>query len=101
MHAARDYPAHLRRIRCRGPGSDRSLVFLTNHTLLPALTIRASYKSRWQVELLFEWVKLQLAATGGLVAYAATDPVGHSVPENAAATSPYRFCRSDSGSRLR
>jgi len=32
----------------------KTLVFLTNNTVLPALTICALYKSRWQVELFFE-----------------------------------------------
>lgn len=58
--AARDYPAQLRRIRYRDPLTDKNLVFLTNHTLLPALTICALYKSRWQVELFFKWIKQHL-----------------------------------------
>jgi hypothetical protein len=58
--AARDYPAQLRRIRYRDPQTDKNLVFLTNHTLLPALTICALYKSRWQVELFFKWIKQHL-----------------------------------------
>jgi hypothetical protein len=60
FYAAKDYPAHLRRIRYRDPDTDKSLVFLTNHTLLPALTICALYKSRWQVELFFKWIKQHL-----------------------------------------
>jgi len=60
FYAAKDYPAHLRRIRYRDPDADKSLVFLTNHTLLPALTICALYKSRWQVELFFKWIKQHL-----------------------------------------
>jgi IS4 transposase len=32
-------------------------VFLTNNTALPAITIAALYKSRWQVELFFKWIK--------------------------------------------
>jgi len=32
------------------------LVFLTNNTTLPALTIAALYKNRWQVELFFRAV---------------------------------------------
>ena len=60
FYAARDYPAQLRRIRYRDPETDKTLVFLTNHTLLPALTICALYKSRWQVELFFKWVKQHL-----------------------------------------
>jgi IS4 transposase len=35
-------------------------VFLTNHMSLPALTVCALYKSRWQVELFFKWVKQHL-----------------------------------------
>jgi hypothetical protein len=58
--AMRDYPAHLRRIRYRDTEAQKSLVFLTNHTLLPALTVCALYKSRWQVELFFRWIKQHL-----------------------------------------
>ena len=56
----RDYPAHLRRIRFHDPTTDKTLVFLTNQTALPALTICALYKSRWQVELFFKWIKQHL-----------------------------------------
>jgi hypothetical protein len=59
-HAAQDYPEQLRRIRYRDPDSGKTLVFLTNNTALPALTIAALYKSRWQVELFFKWVKQHL-----------------------------------------
>ena len=38
----------------------KTLVFLTNNTTLPALTIAALYKSRWQVELFFKWMKQHL-----------------------------------------
>ncbi|HYQ72994.1 MAG TPA: transposase, partial [Gammaproteobacteria bacterium] len=34
--------------------------FLTNHFQLPPLTICALYKSRWQVELFFKWIKQHL-----------------------------------------
>lgn len=56
----RDYPAQMRRIRYRDPLTNKSLVFLTNNTLLPALTICALYKSRWQIELFFKWIKQHL-----------------------------------------
>ena len=36
------------------------LVFLTNQFTLPALTICALYKCRWQVELFFKWIKQHL-----------------------------------------
>jgi hypothetical protein len=60
FYSARDYPAHLRRIRYRDPESNKNLVFLTNHGTLPAMTICALYKSRWSVELFFKWVKQHL-----------------------------------------
>ena len=37
--------------------SGKTLVFLTNNTGLPALTIGALYKSRWQLELLFKLIR--------------------------------------------
>jgi len=60
FYAAKDYPEHLRRIRFKDPASGKKLVFLTNNTSLPALTIAALYKSRWQVELFFKWIKQHL-----------------------------------------
>ena len=59
-YSARKYPEHLRRIRFMDPESGKTLVFLTNNTSLPALTIAALYKSRWQVELFFKWIKQHL-----------------------------------------
>ena len=60
FYAAKDYPDHLRRVRFKDPESGKTLVFLTNNTTLPALTISALYKSRWQVELFFKWIKQHL-----------------------------------------
>ena len=57
---AERYPAHLRRIRYRDPASGKTLVFLTIRTDLDALTICDLYKSRWQVELFFKWIKQHL-----------------------------------------
>jgi transposase len=59
-YTRRDYPAHLRRVRFRDPQTGRTLVFLTNWTAQPALTICNLYKSRWQVELFFKWIKQHL-----------------------------------------
>jgi transposase len=50
----------LRRIRFKDPETGKTLVFLTNNMTLPALTIAALYKSRWQVELFFKWIKQHL-----------------------------------------
>jgi hypothetical protein len=54
------YPDPLRRIRYHDTEQDRSLRFLTNNFDLPALTVCLLYKSRWQVELFFRWVKQHL-----------------------------------------
>jgi hypothetical protein len=56
----RDYPEHLRRVRFKDPTTGKTLVFLTNNTALPAIVIAQLYKSRWQVELFFKWIKQHL-----------------------------------------
>jgi hypothetical protein len=60
FYISKDYPEQLRRIRFKDLESGKTLVFLTNNTTLPALTIAALYKSRWQVELFFKWIKQHL-----------------------------------------
>ena len=60
FYATKDYPEQFRRIRFKDPKTGKTLVFLTNNTALPALTIAALYKSRWQVELFFKWIKQHL-----------------------------------------
>jgi hypothetical protein len=54
------YPAMLRRLRLRDPDTGKSIVLLTNHFALPAATIGALYRQRWQVELFFKWIKQHL-----------------------------------------
>jgi len=60
FYPSQAYPELLRRIRFKDPETGKTLVFLTNNTALPALTIAALYKSRWQVELFFKWIKQHL-----------------------------------------
>ena len=60
FYISQDYPEQLRRIRFKDPETGKTLVFLTNNTVLPALTIAALYKSRWQIELFFKWIKQHL-----------------------------------------
>ncbi|MDZ4057147.1 MAG: IS4 family transposase [Polynucleobacter sp.] len=60
FYVAKDYPEHIRRIRFKDPESGKTLVFLTNNTTLAPLIIAALYKSRWQVELFFKWIKQHL-----------------------------------------
>jgi hypothetical protein len=54
------YPEYLRRIRFKDTESGKTLIFLTNNMVLPALTISSLYKSRWQIELFFKWIKQHL-----------------------------------------
>ena len=54
------YPQHLRRIRFKDPETGKTLIFLTNHFQLPPATVCSLYKSRWQVELFFKWIKQHL-----------------------------------------
>jgi hypothetical protein len=60
FYTSKDYPEHPRRIRFKDPATGKTLVFLTNNTTLPPLTIAALYKNRWQVELFFKWIKQHL-----------------------------------------
>jgi hypothetical protein len=60
LKTARLYPDQLRRISFHDQENDRRFVFLTNNFSLPALTIAQLYKSRWQVELFFKWIKQNL-----------------------------------------
>ena len=59
-YARKDYPERLRRIRYNDAETGKALVFLTNHFELPALTIAARYKNRWQVGLFFKWIRQHL-----------------------------------------
>ena len=59
FYSQQGYPARLRRIRYRD-AEGRRLVFLTNHMTLPPLTVCELYRSRWQVELFFRWIKQHL-----------------------------------------
>jgi hypothetical protein len=58
--SAARYPERLRRIRFKDPETHKTLVFLTNHFALPALSVCRLYKMRWRVELFFKWIKQHL-----------------------------------------
>jgi hypothetical protein len=58
--SANKYPDTLRRVRFVDPEKGHRLIFLTNNFDMPALTIARLYKSRWQVELFFKWIKQHL-----------------------------------------
>jgi hypothetical protein len=53
-------PWPLRRVRFVDPDTGKKLVFLTNHFEVPAETVAALYKNRWQIELFFRWIKQHL-----------------------------------------
>ena len=57
---AADCPIPLRRVGYRDPKTGKHYVFLTNNFKLVAKTIADIYKSRWQVELFFKWIKQNL-----------------------------------------
>jgi hypothetical protein len=54
------YPVPLRRIEFFDEKTQLDLVFLSNRLDLPALSIAAIYKQRWQIELFFKWLKQNL-----------------------------------------
>ena len=58
--AASAYPDALRRVSYVDEETGKRLRFLTNNFTLPAPTIAAIYKQRWQVELFFKWIKQHL-----------------------------------------
>ena len=57
---SRLYPKALRRVKFYDAENQRTIVFLTNNFEVDALTIAMLYKSRWQIELFFKWIKQHL-----------------------------------------
>lgn len=60
FYAQKDYPESLRLIKYYDPENKRYLTFLTNNFALSAYTIAQIYKSRWQIEIFFKWIKQNL-----------------------------------------
>jgi hypothetical protein len=60
INSAQAYPESLRRVSYLDVATRKRFKFLTNNFTLPALTIAQIYKSRWQVELFFKWIKQHL-----------------------------------------
>lgn len=59
-YPAKAYPDKLRRVKFYDDVKDKRLTFLSNNFTLPAITINQLYKSRWQIELFFKWIKQHL-----------------------------------------
>src|ERR671911_189840 len=60
FYSRQGFDAPLRRIKFKDPETQKTLVFLTNNFLLPALTITQLYRLRWRIELFFKWIKQHL-----------------------------------------
>ncbi len=60
ISSATAYPDALRRVSYVDSETNKRFVFLTNNFDLSALTITKIYRSRWQVELFFRWIKQHL-----------------------------------------
>jgi len=60
IDSAKAYPEQLRRVSYLDVKTRKRFKFLTNNFTLPAITIAQIYKSRWQVELFFKWIKQHL-----------------------------------------
>ena len=60
FYTSQNYPDHLRRVKYMDPQTGKKFVFLTNLFSAPPLTIAKLYRSRWQVELFFKWIKQHL-----------------------------------------
>jgi hypothetical protein len=54
------YPDHLRRVKVADTETGQTIVLLSNNFRLDALTLGQLYRSRWQVELFFKWIKQHL-----------------------------------------
>ncbi len=55
-----EYPEYLRIVRYRDIETNRTYEFMTNNFNLSAKTIADIYKSRWDIELFFKWIKQNL-----------------------------------------
>ena len=54
------YKDEMRLVRYKDKETGKELVFMTNNFELSAETVAQIYKSRWQIELFFKWIKQNL-----------------------------------------
>ena len=60
FYQCKAYPKELRLVTYIDPESGEQLVFVTNNFILAARTIADLYKSRWEIESFFKWIKQNL-----------------------------------------
>ena len=60
IKTSKQYPKSLRRVKYYDAEKDKTFVFLTNNFEVDALIIAMLYKSRWQIEQFFKWIKQHL-----------------------------------------
>ena len=60
FYPSKNYPDKLRRVRYHDSKTGKNFTFLTNNFSIPAITITQLYRSRWQIELFFKWIKQHL-----------------------------------------
>ena len=60
FYAEKRYPEKLRRIKYYDLETDCHYVYLTNNFSLQAIVVADLYRHRWQIELLFKWIKQHL-----------------------------------------
>lgn len=56
----KDYPDRLRRIKYYDKDTGKKLTFITNNFIIHPVTVTQLYRSRWQIELFFKWIKQHL-----------------------------------------
>lgn len=59
-YTSRKYPEKLRMVGYIDPETEKYYEFITNNLKLAAVTIAGIYKSRWDIETFFRWIKQNL-----------------------------------------
>lgn len=59
-NSSKEYPDRLRRIKYYDKDTGKKLTFITNNFIIQPITVTQLYRSRWQIELFFKWIKQHL-----------------------------------------
>lgn len=60
FYASKQYPEKIRRVKFYDKETNKTFVFLTNNLDITSEQVANLYKNRWQVELIFKWIKQHL-----------------------------------------